>query len=454
MRIRSSGSRLWDVQKDVQEQTGMRVEWDRTQKAQRENKEAIGTLLRSDLTVNSAVQIALLNNRSLQASYEELGIAQAEFVEAGLPRNPTVSVEARFPKYHVIPLEFDVTQSFLDLLFLPQRKRAAGAAFEATKHRVVAEVLNTAAHTSRAFYQVQGAGQLVEMRRGITRAAEASFEAARALREAGNVTALVLANQQALYEQSKLELAKAEAQELDAREELTAQLGLWGADIPWTIEPRLPMLPADAFSAPALEALGITRRPDLAAARQDVEAAAQRLGLSSFSALGDVNVGGHYERDADGTTTIGPAISFPLPIFNQGQPAIAAAQARFRQSQRRYEALGVEIRSQIRRARNQMSAARDRAERLGRVVVPLRHQIVQQEQLQFNAMQVGVFELLQARQGEIDAGREYVEALQEYWIARAELERTIGGRLPAASATTQATQPTTTQESHHHHHGE
>ena len=72
-------------------------------------------------------------------------------------------------------------------------------------------------------------------------------------------------------------------------------------------------------------------------------------------------------------------------------------------------------------------------------------------------MLLGVFELLEAKQNEIDAGRAYVAALTDYWTARAELERAVGGRLPTPGSTTQpATIPATSQpaepdHSHHHH---
>jgi cobalt-zinc-cadmium efflux system outer membrane protein len=149
-------------------------------------------------------------------------------------------------------------------------------------------------------------------------------------------------------------------------------------------------------------------------------------------------------------------VSVPLPIFNQGQPAIAAAEARLRQAQHRYAALAVQVRGDVRRARNNMLAARDLAEQYSRVIVPLRHQIVQHNLLQYNAMQIGVFELLQSKQAEIDAGREYVESLKGYWLARVELERAVGGRLPTTrSATQPATAPAAIDASaEHHHHGE
>jgi outer membrane protein, heavy metal efflux system len=454
-----------DVRQAVADRTGQRIQWDQGTDADRQVAEAVRAILGRELTAGGAVQVALLNNQDLQATYEELGIAQAELVEAGLLTNPRLLAEVRFPKYHALPFELDVTQSFIELLTLPLRKHAAAAAFEAAKLRVTHEVLNTAAEAEASFFRAQGAAQLVEMRRAVVAATEASYDAAKRLHDAGNITDLTLANERALYEQAKIDLAKSERAALDAREELNAVMGAWGGQTTWTLSPRLPALPAAEIDPARLESLAVARRADLGAARHEAEAAAQGLGLTRSTALvGDLTVGGHLEKDTDGALTVGPSIEVPLPIFNQGQPAIAAAQARLRQGQKRYAALAVKVRSQVRRARDDVTAARDLAEYYGRVVVPLRHQIVQQSQLQLNAMQVGVFELLRAKQAEIDAGREYVEALRDYWVARAELDRAAGGRVeptlpttrPAAPGPESTTQPATDEAvpHHHHHHGE
>lgn len=446
------------VQDAVTQRTGQRIQWNRGTSADRQVVQAVHDLLQRPLNADAAVQVALLNNQSLQATYEELGIAQAELVEAGLLHNPTLSAEVRFPSRPALPYEIDVMQDFLDLLSLPLRKRAAGAAFEAAKLRVTNEVLKTAADVKAAFYRAQGSAQLADLRRGIVEATSASYDAATRLHEAGNINDLALAEQQALYEQAKIELAKAERDALDAREELNALMGAWGDDTQWTLVPRLPELPPEDIDLHHLESLAVAQRTDLGAARQEAVATAQRLGLTRSTALfGQISAGAHVEKDTDGALTIGPAIQLPLPIFNQGQPAIAAAEARLRQSERRYAALAIEIRAQVRRARNRMIAARHLAQYYARVVVPLRHQIVEQNQLQYNAMQTGVFQLIQTRQAEIDAGREYIEALQGYWVARAELERAVGGRFattaPATAASEATTQPAP-QNQHQHHHGE
>jgi cobalt-zinc-cadmium efflux system outer membrane protein len=451
-----------EVQKTVADRTGQKIHWNQGTTADREVADAIAKALQRELTPDDAVTIALLNNQDLQATYEELGIAQAELVDAGLLTNPTLSAEVRFPRRPKLPFEVDVTQSFMDLLTLQVRQRLAGAAFEAAKHRVTNEVLNTAAQVEAAYYRAQGAAQLLEVRRAIVGAAEASFEAAKQLHDAGNITDLALAGERSLLEQSNIDLAKAKRDALDAREELNGLMGLWGPDTGWTVSPRLPELPATEIALNDLESQAVGRRDDLSAARQEVEQNAQALGLSEFAAWGDASIGAHLEKDTDGALTVGPAVQIPLPIFNQGQGVIAAAQARLRQSQHRYAALTVQVRAHVRRDCNQMAAAQDLANHYNRVVLPLRHQIVQQTQLQFNAMQVGVFELLQAKQAEIDAGRDYVEALQDYWVARAELERDVGGRLPEANPTTHPSTTTASDigntsapgQQQHHHDGE
>lgn len=141
------------------------------------------------------------------------------------------------------------------------------------------------------------------------------------------------------------------------------------------------------------------------------------------------DLGADAEREPEGDWTVGPAIELPVPIFDQGQADVASAVAQLRGSRERYRALAVKIRSEVRRAWMRAEAARGRAEHYRRVVLPLRRRIVEETQLRYNAMLAGVFELLQAKRDEIEAGRAYVETLTEYWVARSELERAVGGDL-------------------------
>jgi cobalt-zinc-cadmium efflux system outer membrane protein len=450
-----------DVRRTVEERTGQRIYWDQGGEADRHVSESIRSLLSAELTADAAVQIALLNNQNLQATYEDIGIAQAELVEAGLLHNPIFRAEVRLPKGEAIPYVLEVSQSFLDLLLIPLRKRVAGAAFEGANLRVADAVLNTAAQTKSAFYRAQAAEQLLEMRKTIAKATEASFDAAKRLHQAGNINDLTLTNEQAIHEQSVLDLTTAQAEASETRQELSAFMGIWGSDMSWKMSQRLPDLPEMEANAATLESLAVSQRLDLGAAREQIHAAGEALGMSKRTALvPELNVSGHVEREPDGATTVGPGIELPLPIFSQGQPAIAAAMARLRQHQKRYAALAVGIRAETRRAFARLMGARQRAEHYQRVVLPLRRQIVQQTQLQYNAMHVGISQLLEARRSEIDAGRGYVESLRDYWIARTDLEHAIGGKiparvsatLPATSITRPGTQPASKPAVQDHHH--
>jgi cobalt-zinc-cadmium efflux system outer membrane protein len=119
----------------------------------------------------------------------------------------------------------------------------------------------------------------------------------------------------------------------------------------------------------------------------------------------------------------------PIPIFNQGQPASVRANARTRQAEQRYLALAAEIRSDVRAARDKMLLARRQVEYFKSTALPMRTRVTEESQLQYNAMQITPFQLFQAKQEEVKTGADYVQALRDYWVARAELEKAVGGTL-------------------------
>ncbi len=379
------------------------------------------------MTASSTVQIALLNNHKLQATYEELGIAQADLVEAGLLRNPIFTFERRFPGQ---ALEMDVLKEFIDILLLPLHKRIAAAQFEAAKLRVGHEILNLTGEVCAAFYEHQGDQQLVDLRKTVADGTERSAEIALRMHEAGNLKNLDLANEKASHAQAKIELARAQSEATQSREKLNKLMGAYGAQTNWTIAARLPDLPSGEISATQLESRAIQQRLDLAAARQEFIAQARSLGVARADAiLQQTEIGGHYERENSGEYSIGPSVNVPIPIFNQGQPAFARASAKLRQGQQRYLALAADIRSDVRAARDRVLLARQQVEYFKSTALPARTRVTEESQLGYNAMQIGPFQLLQAKQEEVKTGADSVEALRDYWVARAELEKAVGGSL-------------------------
>jgi cobalt-zinc-cadmium efflux system outer membrane protein len=421
-----------EVQGIVGERTQARIHWYQGSAEDDSATAAVRELLTRPLTVDTAIQIALLNNRSLQATYEDLGVAQADLVRAGLLRNPVFDADAKFVRGGGgVRIEMSLVADFLDLFFIPMRKRLAETAFEGARLRVSGAVIDLAAQVRGAVYRHQTSTQLLEMRRTVVEAASAAYDLSQRLRAAGNIPKLDLAEQRGLYEQSKLDLAHAELQVAETRERVTTLLGLWGNDTGWTVSERLAEPSAEDPLAEGLERRAIEGSLDLAILRTQISRDAQRLGVARpFGALEHADLGVAAEREIDGEKAAGPAISVPLPLFNMGQASVNAARAELRRSQDLYAAEAIEIRSRVRTAGTRVGAARARVDFLKQVMLPLRQSMVAETQLQYNGMLASPFRLIQAKQQEIAAGANYVDALGRYWQARAVLDQILDGRLP------------------------
>ncbi|XXF75213.1 TolC family protein [Myxococcaceae bacterium GXIMD 01537] len=431
----------------VEERIGQKTRWNQGTPEDADVARHLDALLKEDVTSDRAVEVALLNNPALQATYEDLGVSQADMVQAGLLSNPTFSGSIGFPisGEGITETEFSLVQEFVDLFTLPLRKRVAQEQFIADTLRVAHAALSTAAEVRKAFSEVQALQQLVELRRMALQAADAAADLSARLRAAGNITELDLAAEQAAAESARLDMAGDELALVEAREHLNRLMGLWGPRTRWTLAGQLPEPPARESSLARLESLAIRQRLDIDAARKQVLLLWNALELArSTRYFGRVDVGLHTHRDTDGPRLFGPTLSLELPIFDQRQALIARLEAQHRQGERRLAELSVNARSEVRAARARMLSLRQRTERYRRVVLPLREKVVEQSQLQFNAMQIGLFQLLTARREQVDGYRAYIETVRDYWVARADLERLVGGRLPAGgeeSAPPAATPP-------------
>lgn len=412
---------------------GQRVQWLAQDGQIDEAQNTVRAALQTNLTPQSAAAIALLNNRGLQAEFEELGISQAELAQASRLRNPILTGFARFPTggSGVANLEGELAQDLLDLLTLPVRKKVAAINLEATKLRIAHDILQIAAEAKNSFYTVQARQQLLKRLEAIVEVNEAGADLSTRQRKAGNISELELANQAASFQEAKLELGKTRAQMISDRERLNRSLGLWGANTSWTLADSLPPLPENEIRLDKLESLAVQQRLDLAAARAQLNALGATLRLrGNFRYLPAVSVGVNAERDTDRSWVVGPTLDLEVPLFDQGQAGLAKLAAQYRQAQWRAEALATDIRSQVRQARDGMVAARDLAEFYQKIYLPQRIRIVNETLLQYNAMQVGPLDLVIAKERELTAEREYTEAWRDYWIARTELEKAAGGKLP------------------------
>jgi cobalt-zinc-cadmium efflux system outer membrane protein len=431
-----------DVQKSVMNRTGNMIRWNGHGSDDQAVASSVRAMLAQPLTADQATQIALLNNPHLQATFEDLGIAQADLVQAGLLKNPVFNLDVRFPEGSPSKTYLDIgaAEDFLDIAMLPSRKKLAADQFAQAKALVTQQVLSLAADAAGKFYTYQATQQLVELRRAVAQTMAASLEAATKLHDAGNISDLDFAIQQAQSARASVDLADAQSEADETRENVNDILGLWGTETQWTAA-SLPDLPAGEIHLQGLESLSVRQRADLAAARQDVLVQGRQLGMTEqFRLFQDLDLGADAERETDGQWRIGPSVSVPVPLFDQGQAAVAKCESMLRQSVERYFAAVVDARSEVRAASMKLTNTSQKARLYRDQILPAQQEILQQTQLQYNGAFSGVFDLLQAKRDEIDAQSQYVQSVRDYWIARVELQRAIGGRLPDDASTMPSTQ--------------
>ena len=426
-----------DVSTMVEARSGKKVVWNRGPELDMQVAQEVRALLQDTLSADGAVQVALLNSRELQALYAELGIAQADLVQAGLLSNPVFDGAVLFPLAGgPATLELSAALAFLDIFYLPLRKRVAAARFEEAKLQVTGAVLDFAATVQTAFYRHQADEQMLELLQTIVQALAASLEVAQRLHAAGNITDLDLVRERAAAEAAKVQLRAAEVTVRQSREHLNTVMGLWGEQTAWHIDRRLPDISAQPLSFDGLETHALRQSLDLASARQRIIVAGEQFGASRATVfVSEASLGGGAERE-DGRWKVGPVVEFPLPLFDQGQARLGRASAAQRRAEQEYYALGVRIRSTVRAVQEQVRGAQDRALYYRDILLPLQERIVNETLLQYNAMQLGVFDLLRARELQIQAAIAYIDTLRDYWVARTDLAQLLSGRLPRPNGMT------------------
>lgn len=295
----------------------------------------VAALLRQPLTPTSAMQVALLNNRGLQAAYNELGIAEAQAVQASLPPSP------RFGFNQLVgDLEVEITRqlaaNILALATLPARSEIAWDQFRAAQIQAANATLALAADTRRQFYRAVAANERVA---SLSRAADPD-------RDTGP--------------------PRARAELGVERERLNRQLGLWD-DGNYRLPARLPALPRSIRSMREVEAQALDRRLDLQVAKLELAALAKSLGLTQATRfVTDLELaaqnrykstrkyttesGGTVDTSKTKTITNGFVATIEIPLFNFGGARVAEAEQRYLPAANPLAESAVNARSEVREA--------------------------------------------------------------------------------------------------------
>jgi outer membrane protein TolC len=392
----------------------------------------VGRLVRRPLTAETAVQIALLNNRGLQAAYNDLGIAEAVRIQQSLPPNPRFSIRPLSSSVES-EIESQIVADVLAIMTLPARTEIAADRFRQAQLVAALETLRTAAEARRAFYRALAAQEMVNLLTEANSAAATTAQLAKRLVETGAMNKLDQAREQAFYSDVSTRLAGAQQRTSKERERLVRALGLWGGDLNFTLPKSLPVLPRRALALTTVEQEAVRHRVDLQMGRIELETLAKASGLTNATRFINVLDAGYASKiikDKETGSRIndrGFTVSFELPVFDFGEARVREAEQTYMQAVNRLAQKAVNVRSEAREAYRSYRTSYDIATRYQRDVLPLRKVISDELMLRYGAMQIDVFTLLAEAQQKLAVNAAAIDATRDFWLASAELSAVIVG---------------------------
>ena len=386
------------------------------------------------MTVETAQRIALARNPGARAALAALGIARGQWEAANAFPNP--ELHGGYPA----GIDGSTLHASLSIPLAPLVERAERRAIARSEHR--AALAQTAGQLLDLLLQVRLAAlaviaddadqaQVAE-RQAI---AEAEREAAEVIFEAGNITEYSRLMHRWNAERGKVELVEAQLTRLHRRNRLELLMGVPLDRYAWSLV--APEEPAVESREPpvALEQAVLAASVELAERRAGLEAAAHRIGLGETARwLPGLTLSVEAESH-DGKTEWGPQLGVELPLFDQKSGHLQSERAAFDAALEDYRARQNEVRAALRESWAELRAADEILQHYNATLLPLQQQLMEQDVLRYNAMDEGVFGLLEQRRRLADEQRQALRAQHRRWQAQARLSHLLdGGRLTPAES--------------------
>ncbi len=412
----------------TQQRLGKEVRWQRSEADREDVAKLVQARLAQPLSVDDVVQIALVNNPGLQATYFELGIAESDLVQAGRLPNPRLASLRTTRGGEVSKIEQAIGLEIIGILTTPLRQRIEAQRFEAVQREVARTALAVAAQAEKAYYGALAAAQTVKYLEQVKESAEAGAELARRMAGAGNVSKLAQMREHVFYAETVAQLARARQLAVAERERLARLMGVSGEPDAFALPERLPDLPVTRPTARDFETEAMQARLDIQAARRETEALADALGLTKMTRfINALELGRARTREGGEPYAYGYEFALEIPLFDWGSARVARAEAMYMQAVQRIAETAINARSEVREAYTAFATAYDTARHYRDEIVPLRKKISEENLLRYNGMLISVFELLADAREQVNAVNAYLEALRDYWVADADLRAALTG---------------------------
>lgn len=420
---------------------GKRTVFAETQAENDALKKQVHTMVhRKTISADTAVQVALLNNKGLQASYANIGISASEAWQEATPENPVVAIGVlgigapELGAYRAI--EGLIRTNILGATTRKQRVALADANFRQAQLSAVNDTLALANQTRKAWINAVAAFEAVGYLQRAKATSDAGSELARKLGETGALNKAAQATEQAFNAELAGQLAQARLEATRSKEDLTKLMGLWGTEVDYYVPNALPSLPKSVGGIANLEGKALRNRVDLRVAKLGLEAQAKAFGLTDQTRLvTDLQLvsGLDYDRSVGATgdieteTTPRVELEFAIPIYDTGKARMRKAELMYLQSANVLAEKAVNVRSEARGAEAAYHASYKIARHYRDVLVPLRNTVLEEGQLSYNGMITSTFELLTSVREKLSASLEAANSKREFYMAQAEVTAAIYG---------------------------
>lgn len=417
--------------------------------------------LADGLTLAGATRIALLNNPRIHAGLHRLGVGRAEVVQAGLFRNPTISLMLRWPDGGGLTnLEMNIAQNLADLWQIPARRRAAEREQERVVLEVAREAVNVVLDVRAAFYRASRAAREQSLAEENLEIARQLLEIALARRAAGAGSELDINLSRAQQLEAELRVREAALETIERRSALARLLGLELPPGQLVIRDEAQEMRLEALTAERVISAAHAHRLDLRAARAVCAAAAARVEYEKTRFLREIEVGISAERmerprrrdrnwlyetawasaeegmlaapslmPRERRTTdwvIGPTLTFELPLFDWNDAQVARATHEHRQAEAMFEAMRRDLVQDawvaFARAQTAWSNARFYEEEL----LPLEQDSLILARESYQAGRSNLLAVLDAQRTLLASRLGHVRAVEAAMLATVELERVAG----------------------------
>ena len=399
---------------------------------QRQHRAALTQqLLSAPLGQKQAVDVLLVNSAAFQSLLAQHWAQAAATAQTGRISNPTVALE-RIVTGSETELNGLLTFGLLDVLTLPQRADMARLKLAQAQIRLSADVVDQVTLVRQAWVRAVAANASLHYAHMVADAAQASDELAARMHAAGNFNALTRSNHRLFHVQAQMQLAAAQQSKLSRTEEFVRLLGLDAAQaLQLQLPDQLPDLPSQALDIQTAATQAVQQRLDIRMAKAELETAARAQGLTGITSRLDVEltvIGGTVNSSGTTTKRSGTQISVKLPLFDAGDMYRMQMNAQTLAAANRLQAAATQAASSLRETHAAYQTAFGIARQFQDEVLPLRQRIADENLLRYNAMQIGVFDLLTDAAEQNATVSAAIDSQQQFWLSDAALQSSLIGR--------------------------